>query len=203
MRILVVIVLSLVCVDISAQNAGAGGVQGFQSLPSNESKAEPLIRYHKIQTVWNEINLDPIPVSQWKPSVPDGTDTSSTMDPGFYFDPYSAYTTTDAQVAGKAPPGWTLRHLYMTARPCKLYLRHFCSDPRPSNRWSISWSGTRAATRQGQRNLRRAQTARATFAAFLLCPRRSIVSRDLLHHTLPRSPRQPGRTPTAPTIGSI
>jgi hypothetical protein len=131
-RIFFVILLSLICVDISAQNAGAGEVQGFQSLPSNKLKAEPLIRYHKIQTVWNEMNLewkllfDPTPVSQWKPSVPEGTDTSSTIQPGFYFDPYSAYTTTDAQVAGEVPPGWTLRHLYMTGRPCKFYLRHFC-----------------------------------------------------------------------------
>ena len=65
-------------------------------------------------------------VSDWKPSVSERTDTSSTIEPGVHFDPYSAYTTTDAQVAGEAPPGWTLGHLYMTARACKLNLRHFC-----------------------------------------------------------------------------
>ena len=132
MRRCLVILLSMICVDISSQNASADEVQGFQSLSSNKLKAEPLIRYHKIQTVLIDMNLDwkllfdPTPVSQWKPSVFEGTDTSSANERGFYFDSYSAYTTTDAQVAGEAPPGWTLGHLYMTARACKLNLRHFC-----------------------------------------------------------------------------
>jgi hypothetical protein len=124
MRILSVILLTLICVDISAQNAGAREIQGFESLPNSNLNEEPLIRYHKIQTVQKEMNLD-WKVSEWK-SVSEGTDTSSTIEPGFYFDPYSAYTTSNAQAAGKAPPGWTRRNLYMIARPCKLYLRHFC-----------------------------------------------------------------------------
>jgi hypothetical protein len=130
MRVLFVILLNLICVDIAPQNVGASEVQGFQLL-SSKSNAEPLIRYQKTQTVWKKLNLKwrllfATPVSQWEPSVPEGTHTSSTMQPGYYFDPYSAYATTNAQVAGEAPPGWTLRHLYMTGRPCKIYLRHFC-----------------------------------------------------------------------------
>jgi hypothetical protein len=66
------------------------------------------------------------------PSVQNGIDTSSSIQPGFYFDPYSAYTTAVAQAAGEAPPGWTKtfgwtnRQLYMTVRPCKPSHWHSC-----------------------------------------------------------------------------
>jgi hypothetical protein len=135
MRVLFVILLNLICVDIAAQNVGASEEQGFQ-LPSSKSNAEPLIRYQKTQTVWKKLNpewrlLLATPVSQREPSVPEGTDTSSTIQPGYYFDPYSAYATTNAQVAGEAPPGWTPAQLYMSARPCRLYRRHFCLRASP------------------------------------------------------------------------
>ena len=86
-----------------------------------------------------------------------GTDTFSTIQPGFYFDPYSAYTTTSAQAAGDPAPGWrdvngltalavedvlammsemgeiisgiatTKAPIYMTVRPPKSIRRHCCS----------------------------------------------------------------------------
>ena len=110
MRILFVILTSLISVGVSAQIAGAARVAEFRSLPSDELKVEPSILYQKTQAIRRGTNLewklvfDATPISQRQPSAPDGTDTSSAMQPGFYFDPYSAYTTTDAQVVGEAPP---------------------------------------------------------------------------------------------------
>jgi hypothetical protein len=131
MRKLSVILLSLICIDIAAQNVDASEIGGFQLL-TDKFDAEPPVRDQEIHIVWEQLTLewkllfDATPVNEWEPSVADGTATSSTIERGFYFDPYSAYTTHNAQLAGEGPPGWTPRGLYMSARPATLCLRHFC-----------------------------------------------------------------------------